>query len=458
MQKFKVSIIIPVYNTEIYLRRCLNSCINQTLDEIEIIVINDASPDKSYIIMQEYEIKYPEKVKCIYLQDSVCPGGARNFGLQTMQGEYFYFLDSDDYMEANLCECMYKKAVESNSDMVFCDHYAEMADKTVSKIINFSQEKMRKEYLQLLILDASPCGKLFHHELLKRHNIYYPENMFYEDTAITPVWTMMAQSYAKVNNALWTYSWCGSSITRSKSSQSNDLQRIKAVEIFYNNCNKVKINGKFKCEIEIYALSRIIDSIISIARKFDYLECASILKIKNAIIKLAPEYKTNPLLTYVFFPYERRILNDIMEEKLKETILSDEFNHKYVHNKTDEIELYFEEHKDYIKNMMVAFKEKGYEEITLWGMGVIGKALYYSITSLGFKLVAVDNSSKVYNTKLMDGNIIQSAQNQKGKNKVILITNQRYYDHVNTHSAGAKIIDVMSCLKLKQNIKSILEE
>ena len=62
----KVSIIIPVYNSEKFLKRCLDSCINQTLDEIEVIAVNDASPDRSDIIMREYEEKYPKKVQCIY--------------------------------------------------------------------------------------------------------------------------------------------------------------------------------------------------------------------------------------------------------------------------------------------------------------------------------------------------------------------------------------------------------
>lgn len=458
MQKYKVSIIIPVYNTAKYLRRCLNSCIDQTLDKIEIIVINDASTDGSHLIMQQYEVKYPNKIRCVYLHNNVCPGGARNYGLQMMQGEYFYFLDSDDYMEPALCECMYKKAVESNSDMVFCNHYAEMGDRTICKIVDFSQEMMRKEYLQLLILDASPCGKLFSYELIKRYQIYFPEKIFYEDTATTPVWTMLAQSYAKVNSVLWTYSWCGNSITRSKASQLNDLQRLNAVEIFYNNCIKVKINNIFKDEMEIYVISRIIDSIISISRKFEYLEGESLIKIKNSILKYAPKYKNNPLFSYVFFPYERRIINDIVEDKLKETVLSSEFSLEYIRKKTDEIELYFEEHKDYIKNMMIVMKKKGYQNITLWGMGIVGKALYYAIIDLGFKLFPVDISSKIYNTKLKDGNIIQPALALEEKNEVILITNQKYYDHVKRHSAGAKIINVMTCLKLRQKIESILEE
>ena len=84
----KVSIIIPVYNVENYLRRCLDSCINQTLMEIEIIVVNDASPDNSDFIMKEYEKNYPEKIKCIYLKENLCQGGARNIGIQIAKGQY----------------------------------------------------------------------------------------------------------------------------------------------------------------------------------------------------------------------------------------------------------------------------------------------------------------------------------------------------------------------------------
>ena len=116
----KVSIIVPVYNVEKYIEKCLESLVNQTLEDIEIIVVNDGTKDNSKEKILQYIEKYPQKI--VYLEKE--NGGlsdARNYGLPVAKGEYIAFLDSDDYIEKNMYEEMYKKAKEENSDMVECD-------------------------------------------------------------------------------------------------------------------------------------------------------------------------------------------------------------------------------------------------------------------------------------------------------------------------------------------------
>lgn len=86
--KPKVSIAVAIYNSEKYLRECIESLVNQTLQEIEIILVSDASPDNSMQIMKEYQKKYPDKVKTIELKENLRAGGARNVGIEFSQGEY----------------------------------------------------------------------------------------------------------------------------------------------------------------------------------------------------------------------------------------------------------------------------------------------------------------------------------------------------------------------------------
>lgn len=90
-----VSIIVPCYNVEKYLPRCIESLVNQTLEDIEIILVNDASPDNSIKIMKEYELKYPNKIKIIDSQINLRQGGARNLGIDIATGEFIGFVDSD---------------------------------------------------------------------------------------------------------------------------------------------------------------------------------------------------------------------------------------------------------------------------------------------------------------------------------------------------------------------------
>lgn len=116
----KLSIIVPVYNVEKYIERCLNTLVNQTLQDIEIIIVNDGSTDKSKEIIKKYLKKYSEKIQ-YYEKENGGLSSARNFGLNYAKGEYIAFLDSDDYVELNMYEEMFNLAKEENADMVECD-------------------------------------------------------------------------------------------------------------------------------------------------------------------------------------------------------------------------------------------------------------------------------------------------------------------------------------------------
>jgi glycosyltransferase involved in cell wall biosynthesis len=115
----KISIIIPVYNTEKYLRQCLNSVVMQTLPDIEIIVINDGSTDNSQKIIEEYVTRYPQKISLINSANQG-PGIARNQGINIANGEYIWFIDSDDWIYKDSAEKMYNLAREYNISMVTC--------------------------------------------------------------------------------------------------------------------------------------------------------------------------------------------------------------------------------------------------------------------------------------------------------------------------------------------------
>ena len=142
----KVSVIVPVYNVEKYIRKCMESLVNQTLKEIEIIVVNDGTKDNSMNIVKEFKEKYPDKIVCLEKEN----GGlsdARNFAIPFAKGEYIAFLDSDDYVEKNMYEDMYELAKKENSDMVECDFFWEYPDKIkedIGVIYNCKKEMLEK--------------------------------------------------------------------------------------------------------------------------------------------------------------------------------------------------------------------------------------------------------------------------------------------------------------------------
>ena len=117
--KIKLSIVAAVYNLEQYLPRCIDSLVNQTLQEIEILCVDDGSTDNSPKIIDEYRKKYPNKIKVFHKEN----GGeftTRNYGLERASGEYVTFVDTDDYVEPNWAEKLYNAAKKSNADLAVC--------------------------------------------------------------------------------------------------------------------------------------------------------------------------------------------------------------------------------------------------------------------------------------------------------------------------------------------------
>ena len=154
----KISVIIPVYNVEKYISKCLDSIVNQTLESIEIIVVNDGSLDNSQEIIDEYVKKYPKKVKS-FIKDNGGQGSARNIGLQHAKGEYISFVDSDDWLELNTLKEMYNLAKKNNSDVVICD----MVDHLTSGKILYHNCTV---YDNVYEVTPSACNKIFKRSII----------------------------------------------------------------------------------------------------------------------------------------------------------------------------------------------------------------------------------------------------------------------------------------------------
>ena len=116
----KVSVIVPVYNVEKYLRQCLDSLVNQTLKDIEIICINDGTKDNSVEIINEYVKKCPNII--LINQENQGLGMARNNAMKHAKGDYIAFVDSDDWVDTDMYEVLYNKAIETDADIVECDY------------------------------------------------------------------------------------------------------------------------------------------------------------------------------------------------------------------------------------------------------------------------------------------------------------------------------------------------
>lgn len=180
----KVSVIVPVYNTEAYLKECLDSLVNQTLGEIEIILINDGSTDSSEEIMKGYVKKYPDKVR-MFTRANGGQAAARNQGLSLCTGEYVGFVDSDDAVDLVMYERMYKRAILTGADMVECGYsYCEIKNGRKHRLEHYVSVIEKKNKRELFIDPlVSPWNKLYKASVIKQAGVYFPEGLIYEDTA-----------------------------------------------------------------------------------------------------------------------------------------------------------------------------------------------------------------------------------------------------------------------------------
>lgn len=176
----KISVIIPVYNSSTNLRKCLDSVVNQTLKDIEIIVINDGSTDDSKNIIEEYTVKYKN---IIFIdQENKGIGKTRNIGIKKATGEYITFVDSDDYIKENMLEEYYKYAKKHNFDLVIGSYIKKINNKEIIFENNkFKTGNVKTTPQILYLIEYGPWAKLYKREMLINNNIYFDEKRKYED-------------------------------------------------------------------------------------------------------------------------------------------------------------------------------------------------------------------------------------------------------------------------------------
>ena len=195
----KVSVIVPVYGTEQYLRKCLDSLVEQTLQEIEIIVVNDGSLDNSQQIIEEYESKY-SKVHGIQKEN----GGlsdARNCGIQYASGEFIAFVDSDDYVESHMYELMYERAIKDALDIVVCDTFMDYP--THSYVLKADLGYANVPDKAYVFAYPNAPARLVRATFMKEH--MFRKGIWYEDLDLMPTLAVYTTKIGFIHEALYHY-------------------------------------------------------------------------------------------------------------------------------------------------------------------------------------------------------------------------------------------------------------
>ena len=245
----KVSVIVPVYNVEKYITRCLTSLINQTLDDLQIIVVNDGSQDGSEQIIKQFKRNYNN---IIYVtKENGGLSSARNFGLIYATGEYIAFLDSDDYVDRTTYQKMYEKAKEKNSDYVECDFIWQYPDR--QKIDTGYRYKDKKEMFEKARVVA--WNKLIKREIIIDNKLEFPMGLNYEDIEFFYKLIPYINSFAFVEEPLIYYVQRENSIVNKQDSKTRQIFRVLDDVIEYYK--KIGLYNEYEKHIE-YTCARIL--------------------------------------------------------------------------------------------------------------------------------------------------------------------------------------------------------
>ena len=229
----KVSLIVPIYNSQNYLEKCIKSLISQTLKDIQIILINDGSTDNSEKIIKSFDDE-----RIVYIsKNNEGIGKTRNLGIDKATGEFLAFVDSDDYLNEHFCEYMYQKAVNDDCDLVVCDFFEERNTLVGIKFKDFKDTNLRETPELINYINLGPCNKLYKKSLFDDKSNRFEENLKYEDAPFVVKMLLSANRIGKVNDYLTYYVIHSNSETTIRDKRMYDILEI--TDIIVNDLKKV---------------------------------------------------------------------------------------------------------------------------------------------------------------------------------------------------------------------------
>jgi len=311
--KMLISIIVPIYNVEKYLKKCLDSIVHQTYKKLQIILVNDGSPDNSASIAQEYVDK--DSRFQLFHQENKGLSGARNTGLKYVAGDYVFYLDSDDILIENAIEILVKAAMEENADVVQGNFYYDYPEYL---LLNKQQKEKKviynkKEALWVLLEHKTVLnfawGKLIKSELAKQ--FLFPEAKFYEDGFWKYKLMHALDIYVSLNTPILYYLQRGSAISGSFSMRNLDQLESEVLRAAFV---KKEYGEKFYNK----ALKLLNQKIIQHSNLLDQLSKEDALIYKNKIEEIQEQFALKEKFpkTYAKWSQKKNRLMDGLKNKI----------------------------------------------------------------------------------------------------------------------------------------------
>lgn len=319
--KVKVSLVIPVYGVELFLERAVESALAQTLEEKEIILVDDGSPDNCPAICDRYGGEYPDLIRVIH-QENQGLGMARNAGVALAQGEYVAFLDSDDTIEPDMLQVMYEKAKEGDYDLVMCDVRICYVEENREVVVStYPRDELDlADYIAHGNNITYSVNKLYRRSLWEENRY---EKMLFEDIALIPSLVTRYPRIAYVPQPFYRYYRRGGTISTTPTGNTVDI--VRAFRSFLTTCNPAYR------EEAVYCVARQLIWNMTQSRTLFLPDFITFLREQEADFRLNPYVKEDPktarLLEYLQTPviperficaHCRRPLPEEFRESLRE--------------------------------------------------------------------------------------------------------------------------------------------
>lgn len=204
--KKKVSIIVPIYNRSRILAECLGNLTHQTLEPVELILVNDASTDNSLAVMEQCRTQFPQLVRIIDSPKNLGPGGARNLGIEASEGEYIGFVDSDDLADVTMYEKLYQAADASGYDVIDCGYYMQDNDSALLHTSDGCTGQLTSpKRMELIVSGGYVFSKLYRRSLFEDRQLRFRQNVILEDADFITYLYATAGSIGTVKEILYFY-------------------------------------------------------------------------------------------------------------------------------------------------------------------------------------------------------------------------------------------------------------
>lgn len=284
----KVSIIIPVYNVENYLVRCLDSIIKQSYTNLEIILVDDGSTDSCYKICDDYATK-DNRILVFHLENHGA-ATARNFGVEKATGEYLFFVDSDDYIENDSIEKMLKLSNNGEKDIIYCDYNVAYSNDLIEKrkLIPFSISNNKAHILAI----PAPWGRLIKRSFYIKCKVKFLEGKCFEDNAIMPLVSALANSYNYLEEPKYYYFQREGSALNNSYYNSKWEDIFEVLEYLYQGFVNKGLFDKYRDELEFIYIEYLLHA--ANLRFIKYKEGIKNIKLVTQVLKKKfPNWRKN---------------------------------------------------------------------------------------------------------------------------------------------------------------------